>query len=129
MAGLAAPRGAGPVASQRALDRSQCTLWRIKSREDDGYGHGTQKPVECMRRPMLNNSKGGQSVYDPLPGSGTSIVAAEATGRICFSLEIDPAYCDLVVRRWRDFTGKIATLESGGQSFHDIGKTRQVVAA
>jgi DNA modification methylase len=110
-------------------DRSQCTLWQIKAREDDGHGHGTQKPVECMRRPILNNSKRGQRVYDPFLGSGTSIIAAEVTGRICLGLEIDPAYCDLVVRRWQEFTGKIGILESGGQSFNDAGESRKTVSA
>jgi DNA modification methylase len=110
-------------------DRSQCTLWQIKAREDAGYGHGTQKPVECMRRPIQNNSKRGQHVYDPFLGSGTSIIAAESTGRVCFGLEIDPAYCDLVVRRWQDFTGKIGTLQADGQSFNDAGETRKAVAA
>ena len=57
-------------------DRSQTSLWQIKSREDDGHGHGTQKPVECMRRPMLNNSSPGQAVYDPFLGSGTTLIAA-----------------------------------------------------
>ena len=82
-----------------------------------------------MRRPILNNSKVSQPVYDPFLGSGTSVIAAEATGRVCYGLEIDPAYCDLVVRRWQDFAGKIATLESEGQSFRDVGEARQVVSA
>ena len=62
-------------------DRSQSTLWTIPSREDRGHGHGTQKPVECMRRPILNNSSPGQAVYEPFSGSGTSIIAAETIGR------------------------------------------------
>jgi len=110
-------------------DRSQSTLWQIKAREDDGHGHGTQKPVECMRRPMLNNSSPGQVVYDPFLGSGTSIIAAETTRRICFGLEIDPAYCDLIVKRWQDFTGKVATLESDGQAFDHVGETRKAGGA
>ncbi len=106
-------------------DRSQSTLWQIKSREDDGHGHGTQKPVECMRRPMLNNSNPGQVVYDPFLGSGTSIIAAETTGRLCYGLEINPAYCDIIVQRWQEFTGKSATLESDGRTFAQVGETER----
>ncbi len=94
-------------------DRSQSTLWNIPSREDRGHGHGTQKPVECMRRPMLNNSSPGQAVYEPFCGSGTSIIAAETIGRVCHAIEISPAYVDVAVTRWQDFTGKQATLEGG----------------
>jgi DNA modification methylase len=105
-------------------DRSQSTLWHIKAREDDGHGHGTQKPVECMRRPMLNNSDPGQTVYDPFLGSGTSIIAAETTRRICYGLEINPAYCDVIVRRWQDYTGKAAQLDGDGRSFVEIDAER-----
>ncbi|PWK56261.1 DNA modification methylase [Silicimonas algicola] len=60
-------------------DRTQSTLWSIPSRDQDAATiHGTQKPVECMRRPMLNNSSPGQAVYEPFSGSGTSIIAAES---------------------------------------------------
>ena len=65
-------------------DRKQTTLWQIPSRDQDATTvHGTQKPVECMRRPMLNNSSPGQAVYEPFSGSGTTIIAAETCGRIC----------------------------------------------
>ena len=110
-------------------DRSQSTLWHIKAREDDGHGHGTQKPVECFRRPMLNNSAPGQVVYDPFLGSGTSIIAAETTGRICYGLEINPAYCDLILTRWQNFTGKVTTLESDGRTFRRAGDTQTAVVA
>jgi DNA modification methylase len=65
-------------------------------------GHGTQKPVECMRRPIENNSKPGDAVYDPFVGSGTTIIAAEMTGRRCLALEINPAYVDVSVLRWQN---------------------------
>ena len=105
-------------------DRSQSTLWQIRAREDDGHGHGTQKPVECMRRPMLNNSSPGQAVYDPFLGSGTSVIAAETCGRICYGLEIDAGYCDVIIRRWQEFTGKDAKLDADGRTFDEIGKER-----
>ena len=105
-------------------DRSQSTLWNIPSREDHGHGHGTQKPVECMRRPMLNNSSPGQAVYEPFSGSGTSIIAAETIGRVCHAIEISPAYVDVAVTRWQDFTGKQATLEGDNRSFAEVAVER-----
>jgi DNA modification methylase len=65
----------------------------------------TQKPVECMRRPILNNSTRGQVIYDPFMGSGTTLIAAETTGRACLGIELDPLYVDAAVRRWQAFTG------------------------
>src|SRR4051794_13831589 len=68
-------------------DRKQTTLWTISSRnQDTETKHGTQKPVECMRRPMLNNSSPGQAVYEPFLGSGTTLIAAETCGRSCLGL-------------------------------------------
>jgi len=93
-------------------DRSQTTLWEIAHNKSD-TGHGTQKPVECMRRPILNNSSPGQAIYDPFLGSGTTLIAAEETGRACLGMEIDPRYCDVIVSRWEKFTGKQAVLEDG----------------
>lgn len=98
-------------------DRTQATLWNIKAREDGGHGHGTQKPVECMRRPIENNSKPGDSVYEPFSGSGTTIIAAEQTGRICYAMELSPQYVDVAVRRWQNFTGKQARHAETGAAF------------
>ena len=94
--------------------RDQTTIWMIGNGdqgEDDATVHGTQKPVECMRRPLLNNSATGSSVYEPFSGSGTSIIAAETTGRSCFAMELDPRYCDVAGERWQNFTGRQAVLE------------------
>lgn len=91
--------------------RNQSTVWNIPAREGRGLGHGTQKPIECMKRPIENNSNPGQAVYDPFCGTGTTLIAAEMTGRICFAIEIDPKYCDVIVKRWEDFTGEKAILE------------------
>ena len=88
-------------------------MHRTQGNVDDGKTqHGTQKPVECMRRPIENNSSPGQAVYEPFAGSGTTIIACEQTGRICLALELNPAYCDLIVARWEKFTGGKACLES-----------------
>lgn len=97
--------------------RNQTSVWMIKSREDSGHGHGTQKPVECMKRPIENNSSPGQAVYEPFSGSGTTIIACEMTGRCCFAIELNPVYVDVAVKRWQDFTGKTATRESDGKTF------------
>ncbi len=95
-------------------DRKQSTLWSIPSRDQDATTvHGTQKPVECMRRPMLNNSRPGQAVYEPFCGSGSSIIAAETSGRVCLAVELDPAYVDVAVSRWQVFAGKDAVREDG----------------
>ncbi|MGM0583282.1 MAG: site-specific DNA-methyltransferase [Pseudomonadota bacterium] len=105
--------------------RKQTTLWSIPNRDQDAEtAHGTQKPVECMRRPVLNNSSRGQAVYEPFSGSGTTLIAAETTGRACLAMELDPAYVDVAVRRWEAFAGKEARLEGGG-TFAEITAERE----
>jgi DNA modification methylase len=115
----------GTAGTNWSGDRKQSTLWTINAREDDGHGHGTQKPVECMRRPIENNSSAGQAVYEPFSGSGTTIIAAEMTGRCCVAIELDPAYIDVAVLRWQAFTGGTATLEDTGKSFAEVAAERQ----
>ncbi len=70
-----------------------------------------------MRRPIVNNSKPGQAVYDPFVGSGTTIIAAEMEGRHVYAMEISPAYVDVAVLRWEKFTEREATLEATGETF------------
>lgn len=106
-------------------DRTQSTLWQIDKPVKSETGHSTQKPVECMRRPIINNSSIGQAVYDPFLGSGTTIIAAEMEGRHCYGLELHPPYCDVIVKRWQDFTGEKATLEGDGRTFDEISTERQ----
>jgi DNA modification methylase len=109
-------------------DRKQSTLWQIASRDQDAETiHGTQKPVECMRRPILNNSSPGQAIYEPFSGSGTTIIAAETTGRACYAMELDPTYVDVAVARWQTFTGEVATLNGDGRSFAEIAVDRRAV--
>jgi DNA modification methylase len=101
-----------------AGDRKQTTLWQIPSKDQDATTvYGTQKPVECMRRPIENNSSPGQAIYEPFMGSGTTLIAAEMSGRVCFGIELNPAYADVAVQRWQDFTGETAVLESSGEAF------------
>jgi DNA modification methylase len=106
-------------------DRKQTTLWSIPSGgQDTDTVHGTQKPVECMRRPILNNSKPEDAVYEPFLGSGTTLIAAQATGRTCLAMEIDPLYVDVAVRRWQAFTGQDATLAGDDRTFNVIASER-----
>lgn len=89
-------------------DRTQTTLWEIDKPQKSETGHSTQKPIECMARPIRNHD--AHEIYDPFLGSGTTIIAAEQLGRKCYGLEIDPHYCDVIIKRWEDFTGKKAEL-------------------
>ena len=109
-------------------DRKQTTVWQIPHRKNDS-GHGTQKPVECMRRPIENNSSPGQAVYEPFSGSGTTIIAAEMTGRCCHAIELDPAYVDVAVKRWQSFTGETAMLEGSDASFATVAAERGAQAS
>lgn len=95
--------------------RDQSTLWQIKNNNAFGnsdaektWGHGTQKPVECMKRPILNNTKEGQWIYDPFLGSGTTLIAAYQTKRRCRGMEIDPTYCAVIIKRFEEFSGEKA---------------------
>src|SRR6185503_14309150 len=100
-------------------------LWTIPSGgKDTETIHGTQKPVECMRRPMLNNSNPGQAIYEPFLGSGTTLIAAQSCGRVCFAIELDPLYVDVAVRRWQAFTGEAAKLLAGNSTFNEIAAER-----
>jgi DNA modification methylase len=103
-----------------AGDRKQSTLWQIDKPKKSETGHSTQKPVECMKRPIENNSSPGQAVYEPFSGSGTTIIAGEMTGRHIYAIELSPAYVDVAVKRWQDFTGQDAVHEASGETFNTM---------
>jgi DNA modification methylase len=105
-------------------DRKQTTLWQIPKPAKSETGHSTQKPVECMKRPIENNSSPGQAVYEPFSGSGTTIIAGEMTGRHIYAIELNPAYVDVAVKRWQEFTGKQATLEATGATFAQVAEDK-----
>jgi site-specific DNA-methyltransferase (adenine-specific) len=97
--------------------RDQSTVWEIannnsfgNSNTEEKWGHGTQKPIECMLRPILNNSAQGESVYDPFGGSGTTLIACERSKRNCYMMELSPAYVDVIIKRWEKETNKKAVL-------------------
>lgn len=90
--------------------RNQSTVWDIQNLtarrviEAEGQtGHGTQKPLECMKRPIQNNSKRGDTVVDPFSGSGSTLIASEATGRQCYAMELSEHWTDVNVKRWINF--------------------------
>ncbi len=95
-------------------DRKQTTIWDIanlssfgKSKDEDTRtDHSTQKPLECMGRPIQNHTDPGDWVYDPFLGSGTTLIAAERLGRKCIGIELSTVYCDVIVRRYINFIGK-----------------------
>jgi DNA modification methylase len=92
-----------------AFDGSQTTVWEISHDKPVGGGHSTQKPVECMARPMRLHGGGDDAIYDPFVGSGSTVSAAEQLDRTCYAQELLPAYCDVVVERWQALTGGRAT--------------------
>lgn len=99
-----------------ASDRKQTTVLEFAKPNRNGE-HPTMKPVALFEYLMLNNTKGGDIILDSFAGSGTSIIAAEKNGRRCFSMEIDPVYCDVIIRRWINFTGKAAIQSETGKQF------------
>lgn len=123
----------GDVASWNG-GRKQTTVWDIPvvSKKDGDFDpasdHSTQKPVECMRRPILNHTRVGASVYEPFSGSGSTIIAAETTARVCLAVELSPVYVEQAVRRWERFTGQTARLDTG-ETLADLALSREAVAA
>jgi DNA modification methylase len=77
-----------------------------------------------MRRPILNNFSPGQAVFDPFMESGTTLIAAETTSRVCFGIELNAAYVDVAIERWQQFTGEDAVLVRAGETFADIKARR-----
>jgi DNA modification methylase len=86
--------------------------------------HPTVKPTAMMADAIRDVTKRGAVVLDPFAGSGTTLIAAEKTGRVACAIEYDPHYCDVIVRRWQAYTGKTATLEGGALTFEDIEAER-----
>jgi DNA modification methylase len=104
--------------------RKQTTVWDIDKPHKSETGHSTQKPVECMKRPIENNSKPGQAVYEPFSGSGTTIIAGEMTGRHIRAIELNEAYVDVAITRWQTFTGLEAVHEETGLTFAALAAQR-----
>jgi DNA modification methylase len=93
--------------------------------DEEKFDHPTQKPVDLMRRPILNHIKRGELVYEPFLGSGTTLAAAELTERVCCGMELDPKYVDVIVQRWQTLSGKKAKLDGDGRTFEEIAEERR----
>lgn len=102
-----------------AADRKQTTILEFEKPSRNGE-HPTMKPVALFEYQLLNNTKGGDQVLDSFGGSGTTLIAAEKNGRVARIMELDPKYCDVIVRRWQDFTGKIAIHAETGEPFAEV---------
>jgi DNA methylase len=116
-------------------DRKQSTLWQVANLNPFGggdevaTGHGTQKPVDLMRKPILNHLERGEVVYDPFLGSGTTLLAADGLERVCYGIEIDPSYVDVAIERWQKAVGEKAVLAADGCSFEKVRSLRAPDAA
>lgn len=102
-----------------AADRKQTTILEFDKPSRNGE-HPTMKPVELFEYQMLNNTKGGDIVLDSFGGSGTTIIACEKNGRIGYIMELDPKYCDVIIKRWQEYTGKEATHEETGKTYAEL---------
>jgi len=108
-------------------DRDQGDVWNIKKPQKNDL-HPTMKPVELVERAIRNSSRPGNVVLDPFGGSGTTLIAAEKSGRLARLIELDPKYADVIVRRWQDWTGKQATREADGKSFDQAASDSSVIS-
>jgi DNA modification methylase len=103
-------------------DKSESDVWYMSRGNTGAYVHPTQKPVELIERALANSSKKGEVVIDCFGGSGSTLIACEKTNRQARLMELDPKYCDVIVKRWEEFTGKEATNESTGKSYKEMAQ-------
>ena len=104
-------------------DKSQSTVWMEKKPAANRL-HPTMKPVELLERAIVNSSKSGDIVLDMFGGSGSTMIACEKTGRSSRLVELDPRYCDVIIKRWQDYTGREA-LDESGRRFNDRAAHKQ----
>ena len=104
-------------------------IWTVKRDNGQDYLHPTQKPTALAQRAIKNSAPPKGIVYEPFSGSGSTLIACEIEGRRCRAMELDPGYVDVAVRRWEDFTGRVATLEATGQTFREVSDERRLAAA
>lgn len=104
--------------------RNQSDLW-FYDKPIHNTLHPTMKPVELMERAIVNSSRPGDIVLDPFSGSGSTLIACERTGRICRTIELDPRFVDVTIKRWQVYTGRDAILADTGKTFAQIQESRQ----
>jgi DNA modification methylase len=106
-------------------DRNQSDVWNYNKPQKNDL-HPTMKPVELVERAIRNSSKTDDIIFEPFGGSGSTLIACERSGRSARVIELDPKYCDVIVRRWQAFTGKDATLSADERTFNEVehGRTQ-----
>ncbi len=109
-------------------NKAQSDVWHMSRGATGEYVHPTQKPVELIERALENSSKGGDVVIDCFGGSGSTLIACEKNNRHARLMELDPKYCDVIVKRWQEFTGHQATLEATGAAFDELATERKAAA-
>jgi DNA modification methylase len=109
-------------------DRSESDVWYMSRGNTAAYVHPTQKPVELIERALQNSSKEGDVVIDCFGGSGSTLIASQKLGRAARLMELDPRYCDVIIKRWQEFTGEAATLEVDGRTFEEVAEERLATA-
>lgn len=106
-------------------DKAQSDVWYMSRGNTGDYVHPTQKPVELIERAIKNSSKGGDTILDLFGGSGSTLIACEKTSRHACLMELDPKYCDVIIKRWQDFTGKQAVHAETGKTFAEVSNVPQ----
>jgi DNA modification methylase len=107
-------------------DKAQSDVWEMSRGATGEYVHPTQKPVELIEKALNNSSKSGDLVIDCFGGSGSTLIACEKTGRHARLMELDPKYCDVIIKRWQEFTGKEAINEQTGHTFNTLPMLQEV---
>lgn len=113
-------KGNPELETHQGDDREYSDVWHIQRKMGKNEDHATAKPVEIMERAIRHASKTNQIVADFFGGSGSTLIACEKTNRKCFMMEIAPNYCDVIIKRWQNFSGKEAVLESNGKKFNEF---------
>lgn len=101
------------------------SVWKVSKDGATEYLHPTQKPVALAEEALDKTTKPGWLILDLFGGSGSTLIACEKTGRHARLMELDPKYCDVIIKRWQDYTGKAATLEATGETFEEVGNDRK----
>ncbi len=102
-------------------NKAQADVWYMSRGATGKYVHPTQKPIELIEKAVLNSSKSGDIIHDCFGGSGSTLIACEKTNRNARLMELDPKYVDVIVKRWQEYTGKEAILESTNETFNSLG--------
>ena len=108
-------------------DRKNTSIWNVKRDNVSGYKHPTQKPVALSQKAVLNNSKEDDIIFDSFLGSGSTLIACEKTNRKCYGIELDPKYCDVIIKRWRTLQVKRQNLKMDKNKAKNTIKTQSKV--